>query len=272
MQPLQKAYPLLLLSVIACAKVSGDAGADASAVVPEPDATLGPVDADIPMQPDADTCPGDPCSILPHCGCSGQVCDVNPDEFETGGLACRDVSDPGDQSANCTFLTECSAGYGCVGQQCRAYCDVDNPCSEEGSHCIIHPSYEAMPGTYEAIPGITVCTKSCSPTLATGNGCPSAPQFGCHLRHADPDESPNSGDEFYHTDCASSLGRGDGEDCSDEGDRACAPGFECVSVGGESVCKELCVVPDGSCEGGRTCNSFADPKPIIGGVEYGICQ
>jgi hypothetical protein len=266
---------LLVPALASCATATGssntaESDADLSGTIDA--AAAGSIDANQdPGGPDAATCSSAPCSILPQCGCQGQVCDLDPENLASAGTACRDVSSPGDETSACSALTGCAGGYVCLGGQCRVYCDDDNPCGD-GAHCILQPSYEVSAGMYETVPDVFTCTKSCSPDLPTANGCPSSPdQFGCHLRRADPDGVADSGDEFFHSDCLTSEGRGNDADCSDLGDAACAPGYECVSLNATSVCKQLCTVPGGICAGGLTCTAFVDPKPVIGGIEYGVC-
>lgn len=267
MRPLLRSLSLLLLVACASAGSGPDVGGEA-----------GVADAAAPGAADADTCPGDPCQLAPQCGCPGEACDIDPDAFAEGGTMCRPIAAQGTELANCRFLDDCAPGYVCLGGQCRKYCNSVVSCGP-GAHCLVQPVYQAAPDQYEPIPGVMTCSKACKPDQQSANGCPPDPQFGCHLRRENPNGSPeDDGDEFYRTDCSSAPASGgrDGTDCAAVGDSACAPGFECilVTVGEESssVCKQLCVVPGGPCEtAGTTCTSFADPKPVIGGVEYGAC-
>lgn len=258
--------------VLACATASNSSD---SGPTPKTDATTGidatteVADADTLVHPDADTCPGDPCQIAPQCGCGGQACDLDFEDLPNGSTACRDITVPGDESASCNSTTACAAGFVCLSKQCRAYCNSEVPCSG-GGQCLVQPAYDSGGGVLESVPGVTTCTKSCSPEKATDNGCPSTPQFGCHLVNHDPDGVADNGDEFYHTDCRSapSTGGGNGDPCLG-GDSDCRAGYECVSRSGNLVCKQLCIYPDGSCDSG-TCVPLLT-RVFIDGIEYAVC-
>lgn len=240
---------------------------------PVPDAAPGP-DSPLPGDPN-DVCATDPCDLLDQCGCPAtQVCDLDRGDLASGATACRDVTSPGTETGACDTATDCAEGYICLGNpgQCRRFCDPDDDMCGAGAFCRIHVVYDAGGGNLEDVPGAVTCTKSCSPELATGNGCPDG--FGCDTFVA------NSGqpDEFQHTDCRSApaSGGGDGADCSTNGKRDCAPGFTCVifsSNGTETgrECKQICVVPGGACTAG-SCTAYNGGGPQVDGVEYGFCN
>lgn len=257
---------LLCVSLLAVACGGSGAGPDA-----------GGSDARAGGEPDArvQMCQQDPCDVLPQCGCDGQACDIDPSAFATGGTMCRDFDATGNTLASCTALSDCGRGFVCLGGQCRAYCNNRYRCGES-AHCLIEPVYRTDEGTFEPIPGITACTKACKPAAKVDNGCPSDPQYACRIQYHDPDPDVD-GDQFWYSDCGSAPASGGlaDTDCSEGGDSACAPGYDCVilTVGEEQsrVCRELCALPDGTCTSG-TCMSFSnDPKVIVLGVEYGVC-
>jgi hypothetical protein len=268
--------PVLCVTLVAsCAQgraPAGDggiAGSDASDL------------ADAADVADADTCPGDPCSLLEQCGCGGQqVCDLDTSNLATAGTACRDVVVPGTEGANCSMDSQCAAGYSCFGApgQCRRYCAADADCGTD-AYCLIQVVFgsPSMP-----VPDTTLCTKACTPDAASDNGCPSAPQFGCRIIQNDPDGVAASGDEFLVTDCGKASASGtDGVDCATAGDAACAAGFSCFTItqGGNPVgdqCKQLCVFTVDGNPGSRlcgtgTCTQLTGDPFLVGTTEYGAC-
>ncbi len=219
---------------------------------------------------DADTCPGDPCQLAPQCGCPSEACDLDVDQLPTGGVVCREVVAPGTEASACAALDECAAGLVCLGGHCRSYCNAQTSCP--AGQCIVQPVYESMSGSFEPIPGTQVCSKNCSPEKSSNNGCPATPQFGCHFAFHDPDGIAENGDEFFYTDCtrAPASGGGNGADCTTLGDTGCQPGYECVNQGGDTICRQICLVPSGACTTG-TCTAFAGDGLSVGAVEYGVC-
>ena len=237
---------------------------------------------------DANTCPAAPCDLLEQCGCGvTQVCDLDGTMLASGATACRDVTAPGTDLAGCTVSSECAGGYVCLGSpgQCRRFCDASDPAAcPGGGHCLVNVTYDAGGGDYQPVPGAITCTKACQPQAAANNGCPSSPQFGCRIFAGDPTPAmPQSGDEYFLTDCTSApaSGGGDGASCTYGAD--CAPGFGCVTFtpqgGGtpSSQCKQTCVwAVDGqagarACGGGRTCTEFTSPL-LLDTTEYGFCS
>ncbi len=258
---------LLCLSLVlgACATASAvsDAGPDNEN---RSDAAPDLADADIPA--DADTCPGDPCQIAPQCGCTGQACDLDGADLANGGTSCRNVTVPGTELSSCASSTSCASGFVCLGGQCRAYCNGETPC--DNGQCLVQPVFDSGGGVFVDIPGVSACSKNCSPEQSTNNGCPSSPQFGCHLVRHNPDGIADNGDEFFYSDCRTTpaTGGGNGAACPG-GNPDCQAGFECVVISAMQVCKQLCIVPGGTCAQG-TCSALIDPA-VISGVEYGVC-
>lgn len=236
--------------------------------------------------PDGETpgfeCPGEPCDLYDQCGCeANQACDLNTDELATGGTACRPIETAGMSQANCDTSADCAAGYGCFGTpgQCRKYCEADGDCGS-GS-CIISVVYDAGDGDWQSVPDAELCTKPCKPESAQGSGCPSDPQLGCNFLYHDPNGAPDSGDEYWYTDCRPAGNGGDAADCSANGDADCQPGFGCFNITytDESVkqeCRQICVYSIGDEPGGRACstgecNAMGGDGVWVGDVEYGVC-
>jgi hypothetical protein len=264
----------LLLAAGACATGQSSADADPNA----PDADPNAPDAD-PSAPDATpvgtidasiSCPKSPCDLVQQCGCSSpQVCDLDNSALPTGGTRCRDVTTPGQDQATCSSLNGCAGGFVCLGSpgQCRRYCNGDSDCPGAGGLCLLTVQYDSGGGNFMDVPGAVVCTKDCQPHLAANNNCPAG--YGCHIFLDD-----SMGDRFL-TDCTTAPASGGGDDAPCTTSSNCQPGYDCIRLtqGGETsnLCKQNCVVASPSCDGGRTCTAFGDPKPIIGGVEYGVC-
>jgi hypothetical protein len=272
----------------ACASAGGDGdnGGDPDAAI------IGGIDAD-PNAPDADpnapdanttggdpdantgSCPTQPCDLVEQCGCpTGEACDLNGAELATGGTECRGVNAQGQEASTCSNVEDCASGYVCLGSnpgQCRKYCATDTECTGAGSLCLIQITY----GTPSMdVPGAKTCTKDCDPVdTLNPTGCPT--NMGCHIYVDDPDgslgSSGASGDERWLTDCTSAGGGTDGADCSANGSRDCAAGYDCVNLGGNSVCKQNCVYPGGTCAVGG-CTRYSAPRPVVGGIEYGVCN
>jgi hypothetical protein len=267
---------ILVLALGACARGSvSDAGRDAGGGDDDDG-----IDAATSI--DGEVCSGDPCSLLDQCGCGAiQVCDLDAMELSTAGTECRDVTVPGGAGANCASRTECASGWSCYGGaiygQCRRYCDGDDDCGT-GGYCIIQVTDGAEP-----VPGVKICTKACSPTAATANGCPASPQMGCRVFRDDPDDTPGNGDEHYLTDCARAApgtGGGHGVDCAGTGGYVCGAGYDCYTLvdgGGNPVgaqCRQICELTPGPgvCAGGRTCTALQGEQPVVDGKTYGVCQ
>jgi hypothetical protein len=304
-------FLVTLLWAAGCATAGSGDGADAAAGnadagIQFPDADPNAPDAD-PNAPDAmsnnnnpdagGSCPNSPCDLVAQCGCSSpQVCDLNGSQLPSGGTTCRDVTTPGTSTATCSTVNGCAGGYVCLGSspgQCREYCDPDNDtCGSNGpgSFCNIYIVYDSGGGNYAPVPGAVTCTKSCDPTSTSPTGCPSG--FGCHVSLWDPncdtdmDGVPDGGctydgDEYAMTDCAAAPASGgtDGATCTYNSD--CAPSFDCINVDSTPQCKQSCVCNTsvasgqvcntGAVCGTGSCRAFSDPRPTVGGTEYGVC-
>ena len=222
-------------------------------------------------------CNKQPCDLVPQCGCTGSdACDLDGTDLPNGKTQCRAVTTPGAEDANCNTLDDCAGGYVCLGSngQCREYCQGDTDCSALG-YCLLDVTYDSGGGNFMPVPGASTCTKACQPHMASNNGCPSTPQFGCRMFIDNPDGVDDNGDEYFLTDCTTAVQTGGQQDadCSANFGADCAAGFDCVGVGTESLCKQICVVGGANtCGGALTCNAFGDPQPIIGGVTYGFCN
>lgn len=241
--------------------------------------------ADDPAQDgdEEDWCAAEPCDLHDQCGCqSGEACDLDGDALASAGTRCR-PADPGGQSlATCSRGSDCAAGYGCFGDpgQCRKFCEGDGECGF--GYCFIQVVYDAGGGDMQDVPGATVCTKACKPESATGSGCPAEPGFGCSFSYRDPNGAPDSGDEFWYTDCrqAATSGGRHAADCSARGDADCAPGHSCMVISysdgsQRDECRQICVWMVGDkegerrCDSGRTCGKLNDV--LVGDTEYGAC-
>jgi len=269
---------LCLAALLAACATAAGGEVDAS-TIDVPDAapstidarTNGPPDAD--LSPDANNCVTQPCDLYEQCGCTPpQVCDLDDENLATGGTACRDVSTPGTDIDTCSAADGCAGGYVCLGNpgQCRRYCEDDDDCPGEGGLCMLNIVF----GTpSQDVPGAVTCTKDCEPTVTAPASCPTG--FACHLYYDDPNETVN-GDERFLTDCTKqpATGGGDGEACTYNSD--CVAGFDCINVDSVAQCKQTCACPSvGNCTGGScdtgSCMGFSDPRPILGGTEYGVC-
>jgi hypothetical protein len=268
-----RSIALLVCLALGCAKGS-PSGGDGGLIIDGGDG------ADAAPTADADTCSAEPCALLEQCGCGEvQVCDLDSEQFATAGTACRDVTSPGTELANCTVSSECAGGYACLGggglNQCRKYCDEDGDCGD-GGHCILTIVYTDDEGMQQPVPGVNTCTKSCAPEKASDNACPDDPQFGCRILFDDPNDTPDDGDEYFLTDCGRAPPSGGGDDATCTAHTGCAPGFGCTTFGADRRCKQTCVYNVDGAPGPRvcsagTCLAFTD-TPTIGTTEYGYCD
>lgn len=273
----------------ACATSDAGGAADADPLAPDadplaPDADPNAPDAD-PLAPDANpatgadanSCAKQPCSLSPQCGCpANQACDLKNSELSTGGTECRAVSVAGTETSTCTAPETCAAGYVCLGSpgHCRRWCAGDGDCTGAGSLCLLEVTYTGG----NTVPGAVTCSKACDPVgTVNPTGCPPSDansRWGCHIFADDPDGTFGNGDERFLTDCttAPATGGGDGVTCTSNSN--CAPGYDCIALTTNGVttnqCKQSCAYLGGVCATG-TCSRFNEPRPVIGGVEYGVC-
>lgn len=218
------------------------------------------------------TCSGDPCDLFDQCGCEpGQACALDPDAFESAGTTCREADPTGDGSTACDQDSDCARGYACLGDpgQCRRFCDNDGDCG--GGRCGVQIVYDAGE-SYEDVPGVKACTKTCKLDAAEGSGCPEADGLGCRFY--------GSAEDGYYTDCTRAGDGGDAASCATNGSADCAAGFECVGItytddSVRSECRQMCVraisgqAAEASCAVG-SCRAFGTPL-VVGDVEYGVC-
>ncbi len=263
------AMSLLAATVVGCAKGGGtgpfppDGGVVLMDSGPGVDGRVG-FDAGPPVGFDAGppgfdaggpTCSETPCQLVsPQCGCAtGQGC------YLSG--ANRVCGTPGPEATGqaCSGATACQAGNLCLGSAgagfCARFCNTDAECSGAGSLCLL----QVDDGTGTAVPGVTLCTGSCSP--ASGIGCPST--MGCAIF----EESMGAMRTF--TGCRAAGTTREGSACTQSED--CVPGTFCGGATGSQQCYRWCTLPRGSeCTGIASCNSFTTPA-LVGGVEYGFC-
>jgi hypothetical protein len=269
------------LMVGACATSDAGGGGNADADPAAPDADPNAPDAD-PNAPDADpaapdamvatgadanNCSKQPCSLAPPCGCpTNQACDLKGSEITTGGTECRAVNNAGTETSTCSAAEDCASGFVCLGSpgQCRAWCATDNDCVGAGALCLL----EVTSGG-NTVPGAVTCSKNCDP-LANVNptGCP--PAYACHIYADDPDQVPNNGDERALTDCTPAGAGGNGATCTSNS--SCQAGYDCINLTpGGLQCKQSCNYFNSPVCAAGTCQRFSEPRPVIGGVEYGVC-
>jgi hypothetical protein len=229
-------------------------------------------------------CRSTPCDLDTQCGCGdGEACDLDASQFASAGTECRRADQGGQNQSACSAPEDCAPGYSCFGSpgQCRKYCDADGECGF--GYCAIQAAYDAGGETAE-VPGASLCTKACKPESGSGSGCPD--DFGCYFYHRDPNGAPQSGDEYWYTDCRIAAATGGRHDatCSVRGDSDCAPGYNCLRITytssdgssrTEHRCRQTCVwTVNGqpgsrTCAGGRVCRQLNDV--VVGDTEYGSC-
>lgn len=209
-------------------------------------------------QADADpscvrTAPSLRCGLFPQCGClPTETCDLTDVE---GGVACVPAGTFA-LGARCTSTVGCARGLLCMLGTCHEPCGGDGQgCgADDGGTC----TQVTGPGGAPLANGL-VCSIACDLRDPAGcGGTNGAGVAGCqHL-----------GDG--KTDCLRAGAAGDGSSCA--GDVLCAPGLACVTIGqGGPTCKPWCRVGTADC-GAKTCVAFASDKPIVRGVEHGVCN
>jgi hypothetical protein len=275
--------PLCVLLLVGCQKAepsddpddSADDGADDGADTGNPDDD-GKDDSaddqdppDEPDDPEPPSCSGDPCSILDQCGCAAdQACDLDPARFAEGTGMCRATTEAGTETTSCTTPDQCATGYGCIGGQCRAYCDAADDCG--GNRCDNDLVY-VHNGVTTPIPGVKGCSKTCRLDLTPlDSGCPNDPAIGCRLQ---------ADDDGTYTDCrrAAATGGKKFADCQADGD--CARGFGCFTFLGDDFfpvdeCLQICVRKVDGVAAVNTCPGTACGAVdgmTVDGVEYGVC-
>jgi hypothetical protein len=190
------------------------------------------------------------CSVVPQAGCpTGQACDFG--DPEDGPHECRAISEAGTVDDLCTDLTDCAAGFTCVGsgtrRACDRFCDNDSQCGL-GSRCVDELLADDGDPLLDR-----VCSNSCNVLAQTG--CPTG--FGCGAF--------DDGDRDF-TDCEVMGTRADGQTCTTATD--CRAGSLCVNeLDGETRCHAWCNLAQNTC----TCTAFSVAIEI-NSVALGFCQ
>ncbi|MBI5502716.1 MAG: DUF4215 domain-containing protein [Deltaproteobacteria bacterium] len=208
-------------------------------------------DGDAAEARDGWDCTDPVCDLAPQCGCgSGEKCTLigsgrgcGPTGFLAEGRACTSDSECG-SGLYCAPAVDTSVFF------CHRFCEADGDCLGPGSRCLVPITGGSPPTTLG-----TLCTVNCD--LESGSGCPEGAR--CKVF--------SDADGDYLTDCSGEVGSGRlGHACSDESD--CAAGYFCSPS--FPTCLQYCVFPDGYCDGGYVCRSFAPPV-LIGTRTYGYC-
>ncbi len=55
------------------------------------------------------------CQLVPQSGCPGQACDLDLNHLDVAGTTCRAITTPGTEQSTCSTLSDCAAGYLCMG-------------------------------------------------------------------------------------------------------------------------------------------------------------
>lgn len=249
----------LLLVASACARAGSSHETDATPVDTKA------IDAAI----DGNGCATQPCSILPQCGCGGgKACDL--DTSDNNGTACRSVTMPGTETSTCNSLSQCAAGYICLGgggaSSCKKYCTSDTDCGTPRGACVIDITSGGTP-----VMGIpSACSSNCEPTATNSPECPST--YKCGLFTAS-----HMGNNIRIADCSPAGTGTQGSSCASGAngdDKLCAKGYLCSTTTSDTAfkCRRICQKAASNC-GAATCISF-NPIFTIGTppVEYGICQ
>jgi hypothetical protein len=202
-------------------------------------------------------CAESPCRLVnPQCGCpSGQGCYLNG-----ANRTCAAVGAAG-EGTTCTSINSCQPGLICLDlnptatttNACGRFCATDANCVGEGSLCI----YTLDDGMGGAVPGVTVCSRSCNPM--TSAGCVSGSSCQIFQETAAPMR--------LFTDCLAPVGTG-GRDAPCADSTGCQRGFICLNPDGFG---NRCV---------RYCQDFLDCAfdqdcygPFeVGGSTYGYCD
>jgi hypothetical protein len=123
-----------------------------------------------------------------------------------------------------------------------------------------------------------LCTKACKAEAPSGSGCPD--QRACDFYWNDPNGAPDSGDEYWYTDCRATGTGGDAASCATNGGADCQAGFGCFSMtySDETVkdeCRQICVWSVNGSDGLRRCAAGSchqvEGGLVVAGTEYGIC-
>jgi hypothetical protein len=217
------------------------------------------IDAAVDAAIDANTCPTQPCTLFPQCGCTPPLtCDI--DFTDLMGTSCRGITTPGTETSACTTFTDCAAGYVCAGGRCHEWCGADSDCPQPRGLC-------AIPITDGTTPVTTTltCSANCDPTNIAAGGCPAGQKCGFF-------SVDRGGMPLRVLDCAAAGPGAHGAACT--ADSGCAANTLCSTVSAQQRCRRVCNRTTGGQEcatlPGTTCIGFTGPLTVAG-VEYGVC-
>ena len=212
----------------------------------------------LPPSADAGSCPtpaaGGTCNVFPACGCpTGQVCYPNT---QATGLKCYPSGSLG-EGADCTNGA-CASGFGCFGDVCKTYCQLDSDCpAVDSARTCVQTYWDSV----NMIAGVSACARVCDPVSPQNPrnpllACPVG--FGC-----------SSWGTSYPgaTDCVpQQSGTGiAGAVCATDAD--CTPGYYCSNGG---TCFKYCyTVAD--CPTGKLCKYPSTPI-YAGTTQVGYCN
>jgi hypothetical protein len=199
------------------------------------------------------------CQLTPQSGCPGGACDLDLTRLDVGGTTCRTVVTAGTDMSPCTAMSDCAAGYLCLGNRCTRYCANDGNCDAPGGLCVVTLTTTGS----VTIPGVSLCSPNCNPLTAAG--CPTGSGCGVYLA--------TDGVRRYTSCHAASTGT-QGAACANDLD--CAPGFGCINFtsGGTTTtqCMQLCLTTAPVCPAGTTNCLALNPPATVGTSNYGICH
>ncbi|MCE9576365.1 MAG: hypothetical protein K8W52_24670 [Deltaproteobacteria bacterium] len=210
---------------------------------------------------DANTCPVQPCTLSPECGCAANLtCDIDPSDLV--GNVCRAINSPGKETNTCGSFSECDHGYVCLGDgtnnACKKYCATNTDCAQPRGQCVV----QIIDANSAPIPGAVTCSSNCDPTASAAAYCPA--NWKCGIFTA-----TFGGTDHDIADCTPAGTGVHGTTCVD--DSTCGAQTLCTTVNAAQKCRRICKVT-ADCAGltGTTCLQFS-PQIIIGGSGYGVC-
>jgi len=202
----------------------------------------------------------------PQCGCaSGQNClVVDTSSGATGCVAAGSIPSFGGGCSG-SGAGQCGIGAACVGGVCTPICKNAGDCGGGYNTCA---QVNNSSGT--AIPGFTVCSRTCDPVSPQSSASPYA---ACG---ASTNCLPASDHGSF---CIAPVGSGtQGSDCttaSAPDQSKCAASYACISTdpfGFTGTCFKMCHVGSNvDCPSGKTCGSFGT-KLYAGPTEIGYCS
>lgn len=193
------------------------------------------------------------CGLHPQCGClPSETCDIADVD---GGVECVPAGTFA-RGARCTSTVGCARGLICMLGTCHELCAGDGQScgDDDAGTCAQVTAQGGAP-----LPNAVVCQIACD--LRDANACGGSNAAGVAA-------CQHLGDG--KTDCLRGGTATEGTSCA--GDVLCGPGLACVTIGqGGPTCKAWCRVGTADC-GAKTCVAFASDKPIVRGVEHGVCN